>query len=80
MSARSLRHTPRALVVCDGAISIGLHAMSGGSSSIALHFGATNDVCGLSAGFHVSSAEARAFAAKLIEHAAIADGGREDAE
>ena len=68
--------TRRACIVDDGAVAISLHGMNGGEPSIAVKFAATNDICGLSAGFHMSTTETRDLAAQLVRHADITDAAQ----
>lgn len=60
-------------VVRTGSVNVSINAMYGhGEASMALIF-RPDDFCGLTSGFHGSTAEMRAFAAELIRHADIAD-------
>lgn len=65
--------TPRAAVM--GSVSVSIHGMTGYDSSIALTFGSLN-AGGLSASFHGTTEEMRAFAAEIIRHADITDAAQ----
>ena len=66
-------YTPRAMR--SDSVSIGLHSMlHRQDASVALIFETSHDACGLTSGFHLSAAEARQFAALLIQHADASDG------
>ncbi|NII73221.1 hypothetical protein FHW84_001790 [Dyella sp. SG562] len=62
-------HSPFAVKI--GYVTTGIHGMAGEKASLALSFMTAS--CGLSAGFHGTTAEMRAFAAELIRHADITD-------
>lgn len=57
-----------------GSVKFGINAIvfRGQGASLALSF-RTDDVCGLSVGFHGTTDDARAFAAELVRHADLAD-------
>ena len=58
-----------------GSLTFGIHGMAdkGFAGTLALNFRNTEDLCGLCAGLHGTTAEMRAFAAELIRHADITD-------
>lgn len=62
-------HSPNAMKI--GTVTTGIHGMTGEKASLALTFSTTS--CGLSAGFHGTTGEMRAFAAELVRHADITD-------
>jgi hypothetical protein len=74
VSARSAIHSHN--VIRLGSVFASIHSLyqdhGGPEASIALGFNSGRP-CGLSAGFHASTSEIRAFAAALIEHADITD-------